>query len=265
MNPGDLVTRINSFLYALRRGQMEKVLALLAIGLFSASAFVPKEATQRLPYLNLIAYGLSAACGIWLVVRLWKQAVPPPEEPEAPASDAIKGLLPFTINDGKLFAQMGRKNEIQSLVGLARNEQVGVVAVRGESGAGKTSLLQAGVAYTLGKDGSVYWEAVPNKPAQALLYAINSQCFVAVILGRFCAAMSGSWKGRPRPEKPSISKAACDSAGYSVSVWYSPSARSPEVRTADISPWIILSSGKNSRVPPSVHRFSTRSMTWTNW
>ncbi len=70
---------------------------------------------------------------------------------------------------------LGRQIELQQLLGLTQNDRIAISAVRGESGAGKTSLLQAGLAYTLGQEQCVYWEAVPEKAPDALLHAIRSQ------------------------------------------------------------------------------------------
>jgi hypothetical protein len=84
-------------------------------------------------------------------------------------------LLPFTEDDGKLFARLGRAIELQRLLATTQSDQIGVCAVRGQSGAGKSSLLQAGLAFSLGKEHAVYWEAVPTAAPEALLHAIRSR------------------------------------------------------------------------------------------
>jgi hypothetical protein len=174
LDQNDLIAKLRAFFYALRHGQLEWILATLALGLPAATAYLPQEWKQFHQAAHL-AYGLSAASAIWLIYRLWKLATPPPEPAAGPVPSAIKGLLPFTVADGKLFAQLGRRMELQQLLGLAQNDRIAISAVRGESGAGKTSLLQAGLAYTLGQEQCVYWEAVPEKASDALLHAIRSQ------------------------------------------------------------------------------------------
>ena len=170
MDLNDIVGKAKAFFYALRHKQTEKVLAALATAFFAAGPFL-----KDYRYASYLAYGLGGATALWLILRVRKLATPPPEPPSGPVPSAIKGLFPFTVDDGKLFGKLGRHLELQQLLGLARNDQVGISAVRGESGAGKTSLLQAGLAFTLGAEKCVYWEAVPDKAPEALLYAIRSQ------------------------------------------------------------------------------------------
>jgi hypothetical protein len=116
-----------------------------------------------------------ALFALLLAYRIWKQAVVIVEPPPPPPSAAIKGLLPFTEDDGKLFARLGRPIELQRLLAITQSDQIGVCAVRGQSGAGKSSLLRAGLAFSLGKEHSVYWEAVPTAAPEALLHAVRSR------------------------------------------------------------------------------------------
>jgi len=151
MDHNGLITRVQTIVYLLRRGQWEKVLAILTVALFGAPAIL-RQVWQEVPQAAyLLLYALGAASALWLVYRVWKTAAPPPPPPDVLVSSAIKGLLPFTVADGKLFARLGRRTEVQSLLGLAQDRQIGISVVRGESGSGKTSLLQAGLAYALGK------------------------------------------------------------------------------------------------------------------
>src|SRR5262249_35301030 len=78
--------------------------------------------------------------------------------------------------DGDLFRKLERENELQKLLGLVVDDQVLMVVVRGASGAGKTSLLRAGLKHILG-DRAVfhYWEAVPAEPDKGLLRAIQER------------------------------------------------------------------------------------------
>jgi hypothetical protein len=177
LNPTDLISRIQSFIFVLRRGQTEQILAAAVVALFGLAAYISKEVSE-FPQSARIVLGLLAVGAILAIVlflRIWRQAVPPPPPPDTPVSNAIKGLLPFTVADGSLFARLGRSMELQYLLGVARNDQLGTAVVRGQSGSGKTSLLRAGLAYTLGKDQCIYWEAVPTRAPEALLFAIRNR------------------------------------------------------------------------------------------
>jgi conflict system STAND superfamily ATPase len=175
LDSNDLIAKLQSIIRALRRGQTEKVLAIAVLGLYGVALSLPQALKAQIPQAPYVAYGLSGALAAWLIFRLWKVAVPPPALPDVAVSSAVKGLLPFTVADGRLFARLGRRTELQSLLGLAQNDQIAISVVRGESGAGKTSLLQAGLAYALGQEHCVYWEAVAVNPAGALLHALRSQ------------------------------------------------------------------------------------------
>jgi hypothetical protein len=175
LDQNDFIAKAKALFYALRHGQTEKVLAFFVFALPTAAAFFRQQEWTGFHQAANLAFALSAVSVLWLVVRIWKRATPPPEPPAGPVPSAIKGLFPFTAADGKLFAQLGRQMELQQLLGLARNDRVAISAVRGESGAGKTSLLQAGLAYTLGEQQCIYWEAVPENAPDALLHAIRSQ------------------------------------------------------------------------------------------
>jgi hypothetical protein len=174
LDQNDLINKLRVFFYALRQGQKEKVLATLVVALYVAAAYLRQE-WKEFPQAAYLAYVLCVAFALWLIYRVWKQATPPPPPAAGPVPSAIKGLLPFTAADGLLFAQLGRHIELQQLLALAQNEQIAISAVRGESGAGKTSLLRAGLSYTLGEQQCVYWEAVPENAPLALLHAIRSQ------------------------------------------------------------------------------------------
>ncbi len=177
MDPSDqsaLVARLQAFFYIVRSGQWESALAILTLALFGSAEYLRREFKES-PKAGYSTYALCAIVAVWLVVSVWKKAAPPPPPSEKPLPNAIKGLLPFTASDGALFVRLGRRIELQSLLALAQNDQIPISTLRGESGSGKTSLLQAGLAYTLGEEHCVYWEAVPARAPEALLHAIRSR------------------------------------------------------------------------------------------
>jgi hypothetical protein len=124
--------------------------------------------------LPAVLFMLAGVLLAWVVWRLWRRAVatPPPADSQVHAA-AIKGPMAFTEQDGALFRRLGRESELSKLVGLVRDEQIGLAVVMGESGAGKTSLLRAGLSNALGDQGIgfLYWETLPTAPAEGLLKA----------------------------------------------------------------------------------------------
>src|SRR5215213_3417240 len=126
--------------------------------------------------LQVALYAIGAIALVYGVVRVWRLVNPPELPPAKDRPSAIKGPMAFTEADGELFRKLGRESELQKLLGLVLDDQALLVVVRGASGAGKTSLLRAGLKHILG-DGVVfhYWEAVPAEPDKGLLRAIQER------------------------------------------------------------------------------------------
>lgn len=183
----DLPSVFRLVIYQLRSGRREKAYGTLMVLFFGAGValgHLPQgglkisilDIGKIANYTQSLAYILGSAFLVLVIYRVWKESIAPNGEGALPPSSAaIKGLLPFTETDGELFARLGRPNELQRLLSVARNYSIGVCAVRGQSGAGKTSLLQAGLTFNLGIEHSVYWEATPVSPGAALLRAIQSR------------------------------------------------------------------------------------------
>jgi hypothetical protein len=107
--------------------------------------------------------------------RLWKLVFVPDLPPPANRPSAVKGPLAFTPSDGELFRKLGREDEVRKLLSYIQDDQIRLVVLMGASGAGKTSLLRAGLTDIL-KDTDInyhYWEAVPSDSANGLLTAIQ--------------------------------------------------------------------------------------------
>jgi hypothetical protein len=128
---------------------------------------------------DVIGRGILIAAGVGLVLyaafKIFRLVYVPDLPPPQDRPSAIKGPMAFTEDDGALFRKLGRENDLQKLLGLILDNQVVMVIVRGASGAGKTSLLRAGLTHILAERGVKYhyWEAVPTEPDKWLLHAIR--------------------------------------------------------------------------------------------
>jgi len=149
------------------------VAALCFSGGFALSKLVAGEWIAR---LQIALYAIGAIALVYGAVRVWRLVNPPELPPAKDRPSAIKGPMAFTEADGELFRKLGRESDLQKLLGLVLDNQVLMVVVRGASGAGKTSLLRAGLKHILGDDVIFhYWEAVPAEPDKGLLRAIKER------------------------------------------------------------------------------------------
>jgi hypothetical protein len=130
-------------------------------------------------YGDVIGRSILIAAGVGLVLyaafKIFRLVYVPDLPPPQDRPSAIKGPMAFTEDDGALFRKLGRENDLQKLMGLILDNQVVMVIVRGASGAGKTSLLRAGLTHILAEKGVKYhyWEATPTEPDKWLLHAIR--------------------------------------------------------------------------------------------
>ncbi len=140
-----------------------------------------KADSKWIAWVQVALYVLGAISFVYGAIRVWRLVHPPELPPAKDRPSAIKGPMAFTEADGELFRKLGRESELQILLGMALDDQLVMVVVRGASGAGKTSLLRAGLKHILknnpdGKDVQFhYWEAVPTKPDEGLLRAIQEK------------------------------------------------------------------------------------------
>ncbi|MGE0886751.1 MAG: twin-arginine translocation signal domain-containing protein [Blastocatellales bacterium] len=176
----DIVLR---FVKARRREEATIAFAALLLWFgYKLSSWLPTELAEFLkPWrgvliAQIVLYSAGLALlvyGFWRIKRLvWVEPLPPGKD----RPSAIKGPMAFTEADGELFRKLGRESELQKLLGLALDDQVLLIVIRGASGAGKTSLLRAGLKHILG-DRAIfhYWEAVPTEADKGLLRAIQEK------------------------------------------------------------------------------------------
>jgi Leucine-rich repeat (LRR) protein len=176
--------QVRGWIHTLRGRRRDEALFLIATFLGSAAGSVklwPEEILHLVqPYHPaLVLGGLAAlAYSVWLV-RIWRQAQAPRREIiDRPM--AVKGPASFGPQDGELFQALGRADELRTLLGFVLDDQIGLVVLKGESGAGKTSLLRSGLPFVLatekaGKIPCFYWEALPSDSEERLLEAIERQ------------------------------------------------------------------------------------------
>ncbi len=181
--------QVENIVRIIKHGKREQVLFLvgfLCLGLVNLLPIFFKGITglsgffkDVLPWLNVVAIVPFA----WGILRVWKKATPG----EIVITDtvkpsAIKGPFAFGEMDGEIFSQLGREADLSKLLSWVLDSQICFTALKGESGAGKTSLLRAGLTYTLAREKEkygvvpIYWEAIPDNPTEELLRAIHVAC-----------------------------------------------------------------------------------------
>jgi ABC-type dipeptide/oligopeptide/nickel transport system ATPase subunit len=173
--PEDFVQAVRKVVQTLRYGPRELTLTTLGLLLLALPKVLPKVPESLKPVLDWIPWlgVFLLALAAWLIWR--KVAAPVPEgKPKPPA---IKGPAPFGPYDAELFARLGRNEDLDRLRDWILDDQKPLVALMGESGVGKTSLLRAGLESHLKGDEFqvIYWEALPTEPENGLLHAVQSR------------------------------------------------------------------------------------------
>jgi hypothetical protein len=140
-------------------------------------------------YGSLGLYVLTILLVIWIIFRIWRRLTPPPKIDNSLQATAIKGPLSFGPHDADLFRRLRREEDTAMLLNHILNDQISFLVVSGESGAGKTSILRAGLPPVLtGQDPPIeyhYWEAVPSDAER-----------------RFLVAVKDGWKASPNAGPP---------------------------------------------------------------
>lgn len=78
------------------------------------------------------------------------------EVKEGEERKVIKGLRSFTVEDAEIFAQLQRGQSIETCLQSLKSQEFRFGVLMGESGCGKSSLLQAGLLPKLNEAGSAY-------------------------------------------------------------------------------------------------------------
>jgi formylglycine-generating enzyme required for sulfatase activity len=184
-----LSEQVYKIIHIIKHGKKEQVFFVIGV-LFSAIPTIPPISSllEQLSF-PLKHYWFSVTGLIFIslgIYQVWKKVTPHETgELASPKPTAIKGPLSFGEHDGEIFTKLGRNKELGVLLDWSldnRNKEKHFVALKGESGAGKTSLLRAGLWYTLKEkkdfDGiiPIYWEATPENADKDLLRVIQIAC-----------------------------------------------------------------------------------------
>ena len=177
MNGKHLYLYVKSAIRTLKGRRREPAAFLVAALCFSGGVALGKLLADKwITRLQIAMYAIGAIAFVYGVVRVWKLVNPPELPPAKDRPSAIKGPMAFTEADGELFRKLERESELQKLLGFVLDDQILMIVVRGASGAGKTSLLRAGLKHILGDRAVLhYWEAVPTEPDKGLLRAIQER------------------------------------------------------------------------------------------
>jgi len=177
------VEQVRKLVRVLRYGSREAVLALVGFLLFGAARWLKelKELPPEIPkqvqtWTSVSLYAAGGLCFLLAARQIWRKVTAPLPAGGEPRLPALKGAASFGPKDADLFARLGRDAELERLRDWILDDQRPLVVLMGESGIGKTSLLRAGLAHVLEKDGLlvIYWEAMPAEPEASLLHTVRS-------------------------------------------------------------------------------------------
>jgi len=195
-----IIKAVFHFIKARRREEATLAFAALLFWAgHSFSGWLPKELNEfigarGLLIIEIVLYVAGLVLFAYGAVRVWRLGYVSELPPVKDRPSVIKGPSAFTPGDGELFRKLGRENELQELMGYVLDNQVPLVILMGESGAGKTSLLRAGLPHILtGKGVRVhYWEDVPTDSAERLLRAIQEDWQAPAANGAAASAVPAS-------------------------------------------------------------------------
>jgi hypothetical protein len=188
----DLTARIRQIVGYLRYSPKETGLVFAALAAAALGWLVRSDQAKQIGEVifgehwpkitgltSVALWGLAGVLLLWACILVWKQLTPPlPSTDAAPRPTAIKGPMSFGPRDAELFRRLGRETEASRLLDWIVDDQIGLIVLKGNSGAGKTSLLRAGLPAVLATHpspiGYIYWEAVPEQAVTRLLNAVKA-------------------------------------------------------------------------------------------
>lgn len=146
--------------------------AMIVVSLLVAQ-LLKQPGTDRRGYI----YSIAAAVVVGVAALFWLVLGSRRSHP-IESIGALRGLLPYSEADGKIFSQLGRDMEVRSCLNYLEDSKNAVVVIHGQSGAGKTSLLRAGIKHQVHarqpEVPCIYWAAVKEDAAAALAEEIKA-------------------------------------------------------------------------------------------
>ena len=195
---GKLIQKwINTFKRASRIDQIFLIIGpLLALPAFFEEKIAPLFPKDFKLWLDRHQSLVDGFHGGWLLVvvglflyatwKIWWRT-PPKPTPVVIYPGVTKGGVSWTESDGETFLSLGREDEIGQLWGWVQDPQIPFIAIKAETGAGKTSLLRAGLQYLLtqkfdllsppqtAQTPCVYCELRPADPVGDLLALVRAE------------------------------------------------------------------------------------------
>ncbi|MEB3295117.1 MAG: hypothetical protein VKJ24_18320, partial [Synechococcales bacterium] len=128
---------------------------------------LPKEYTTAF-WLGMGGFGATAVGAA--IVTVPKRTLEP-----VPERQAIKGLRSFEQKDAEIFKRLERGRDLQEVMDALDTVDLRLFVLLGESGVGKSSLLQAGVMPSLGQVGfaGVYVKFTNREPLESIAKALG--------------------------------------------------------------------------------------------
>src|SRR5262245_41711232 len=139
--------QVEDFITKLYRSSRNEILSLVAGGGSTAAIWLYSKQGFGLAFWAVAA--LVAVSVAWLSVRIIRINFGQPPSPAAVAAIAARGLAPYNKDDYALFWRLGRTGDIRSLVAQVHDTNVSIIVLHGEDGAGKSSVLWAGLKEAL--------------------------------------------------------------------------------------------------------------------
>ncbi|MDZ4289213.1 MAG: ATP-binding protein [Prosthecobacter sp.] len=189
MNPDQILNLLRKFVSVWKQGPNEERLKLglsLLFALAGGTKFLPAEWQEFLwldelhkaaPWLANACWLAFAAGLVWLIVIWWRQLEPPGTDEtraKVPPPRQLVGARSWSLAQGAFFQNLQRRDEIDQLVHAHGDPGISLVVVRGDSGAGKTSLLKSGLAWRLSEAHTpvIYAEMLGSDAVARLLRAV---------------------------------------------------------------------------------------------
>src|SRR5262249_46659804 len=107
--------------------------------------------------IGLVLFGYAAS-------KIWRGPVGEGATKKLLGRPAFKGGAEFTTGDGGVVFELGGQKEPAKIWEWISDATIPIIALQGESGAGKSSLLQGGIEFLLGQKGIERLDPKPDGP-----------------------------------------------------------------------------------------------------